>query len=129
MYYGTTFFAKAGISNPFVFSIVVGIVNVISTLPGIWAVDNLGRRKLLLFGAAGMCICEYIVAIVGVATPATNKSAEKILVAFVCIYTFFFAASWGPCAWVVTGELYPLVLSVDSNSGYSCESNVDVDCF
>jgi SP family sugar:H+ symporter-like MFS transporter len=129
MYYGTTFFAQAGISNPFVFSIVVGVVNVTSTLPGIWAVDNLGRRKLLLIGAAGMCICEYIVAIVGVATPANNKSAEKILVTFVCIYTFFFAASWGPCAWVVTGELYPLVLSLISNSGYSCKSNVDVDCF
>ena len=54
---------------------------------------------------------------------------EKILVAFVCIYTFFFAASWGPCAWVVTGELYPLVLSGLSNSGYSCKSDVDVDCF
>ena len=74
-----------------------------------WAVDNLGRRRLLLIGAAGMCICEYIVAIVGVTTPTTNQSAQKSLVAFVCIYIFFFAASWGPCAWVVTGELYPLV--------------------
>lgn len=74
-----------------------------------WAVDNLGRRKLLLIGAAGMCFCEYIVAIVGVATPADNQSAQKCLIAFVCIYIFFFAASWGPCAWVVTSELYPLV--------------------
>ena len=26
----------------------------------------------------------------------------------VCIYIFFFACSWGPCAWVVTGEIFPL---------------------
>jgi len=107
-YYGTTFFTQAGIDNPFIITIITNIVNVISTLPGIWAVDNLGRRKLLLIGAAGMCICEYIVAIVGVTTPGTNQSAQKSLIAFVCIYIFFFAASWGPCAWVVTGELYPL---------------------
>jgi len=100
------------------------VVNVVSTLPGMWAVDNLGRRKLLLIGAAGMCICEYIVAIVGVATPGTNQSAQKSLIAFVCIYIFFFAASWGPCAWVVTGELYPLVpfffRILADVSGYPC---------
>jgi MFS family permease len=107
-YYGTTFFTQAGIDNPFVVSIITNVVNVVSTLPGMWAVDNLGRRKLLLIGAAGMCICEYIVAIVGVSVPKDDKSAQKSLIAFVCIYIFFFAASWGPCAWVVTGELYPL---------------------
>jgi SP family sugar:H+ symporter-like MFS transporter len=89
--------------------IVTNVVNVVSTIPGMWLVDNLGRRKLLLLGAAGMCVCEYIVAIVGVTTASDNASAQKSLIAFVCIYIFFFAASWGPCAWVVTSELYPLV--------------------
>jgi len=107
-YYGTTYFTQAGFSNPFIITIITNVVNVVSTLPGMWAVDNLGRRRLLLIGAAGMCVCEYIVAIVGVSTPSTNGSAQKSLVAFVCIYIFFFAASWGPVAWVVTGELYPL---------------------
>jgi len=23
-------------------------------------------------------------------------------------YIYFFASSWGPCAWVVTGEIFPL---------------------
>jgi SP family sugar:H+ symporter-like MFS transporter len=27
------------------------------------------------------------------------------LIAFVCFFIFFFACSWGPCAWVVTGEI------------------------
>jgi MFS transporter, SP family, sugar:H+ symporter len=89
--------------------IVTNVVNVVSTIPGMWAVDNLGRRKLLLFGAAGMCVCEFIVAIVGVTTASNDYSAQKALIAFVCIYIFFFASSWGPVAWVVTGELYPLV--------------------
>jgi MFS transporter, SP family, sugar:H+ symporter len=53
-----------------------------------------------------MCICQFIVAIVG--TVADSQVANKVLIAFVCFYIFFFACSWGPCAWVVTGELFPL---------------------
>jgi len=107
-YYGTTFFTQAGISNPFIITVITNVVNVVSTLPGIWAVDNLGRRRLLLIGAAGMMVCEYIVAIVGVSTPTTNLASQRSLIAFVCIYIFFFASTWGPVGWVIIGELFPL---------------------
>jgi SP family sugar:H+ symporter-like MFS transporter len=59
----------------------------------------MGRRNLLLMGAIGMCICQYVV---------NDQSAQKVAIAFVCFYIFFFASSWGPVAWVVTGELFPL---------------------
>lgn len=54
-----------------------------------------------------MAVCQLIVASVGTALPGDPKS-NKALIAFVCIYIFFFASSWGPVAWVVTGELFPL---------------------
>lgn len=53
-----------------------------------------------------MAICQLIVATVG--TSVHNQTASNVLIAFVCIYIFFFASSWGPIAWVVTGELFPL---------------------
>ncbi|KAJ1556629.1 hypothetical protein HK096_011514, partial [Nowakowskiella sp. JEL0078] len=53
-YYGTTFFQRSGISNAFLVSVITNIVNVVSTLPGIWGVEKIGRRRLLLIGAAGM---------------------------------------------------------------------------
>lgn len=56
------------------------------TLPGIWAVERVGRRTLLLVGAAGMCICEFIVAIVGVTISTDNLAGQRTLIAFVCIY-------------------------------------------
>jgi MFS family permease len=71
-------------------------------------VEKLGRRNLLLMGAIGMAVCQYIVAIVGTVAGTTEVSAQKTAIAFVCIYIFFFASSWGPVAWVVTGELFPL---------------------
>jgi SP family sugar:H+ symporter-like MFS transporter len=71
-------------------------------------VEKMGRRNLLLFGAFGMCVCQYIVAIVGTVSGTTELAAQKAAIAFVCIYIFFFASSWGPVAWVVTGEMFPL---------------------
>ena len=68
----------------------------------------MGRRNLLLMGAIGMCICQYVVAITGTVAGTDDQSAQKVAIAFVCFYIFFFASSWGPVAWVVTGELFPL---------------------
>ncbi|KAJ5462371.1 hypothetical protein N7530_010576 [Penicillium desertorum] len=105
-YYGTTFFQNSGIQNSFIITLITNIINVVSTFPGLYMVEKWGRRPLLMFGAVGMCISQLIVAIVG--TAINNDVSNKVLIAFVCIYIFFFASSWGPVAWVVTGELFPL---------------------
>lgn len=107
-YYGTSFFEKAGFTNSFIISMITSSVNVASTFPGLYMVETWGRRNLLLFGAIGMAVSQFIVAGVGTGASADNQAAQNALVAFVCIYIFFFACSWGPCAWVVTGELFPL---------------------
>ncbi len=107
-YYGTTFFQRSGVSDPFLISVITNVVNVVFTIPGIWLVDRAGRRSLLLIGAAGMLTCQYIVAIVGISVKSTDMAGQSVLIAFVCIYIVFFASSWGPVPWVVTGEIYPL---------------------
>jgi MFS family permease len=92
-------------------------VNVGSTLPGLYAIDKWGRRPLLFWGAVGMTVSQLIVAVLGTTTTGQdangniivyNLEAQKASIAFVCIYIFFFAATWGPIAWVVTGEIFPL---------------------
>ncbi|KZP01419.1 MFS monosaccharide transporter, partial [Calocera viscosa TUFC12733] len=107
-YYGTTFFENSGIPDPFLISVATNIVNVFMTIPGMLAVDRLGRRTLLIYGALLMLICEYLVAIIGVTISVSNQAGQKALVALVCIYIAGFAASWGPIAWVVVGEIFPL---------------------
>lgn len=96
-YYGTQFFKNSGFSDPFLIGLTTNLVNVVSTLPGIYMVEKMGRRNLLLLGAVGMCICQFIVAIVGISV--SSAAANKVLVAFVCFYIFFFASSWGPVGW------------------------------
>lgn len=104
---------------------ITSAINVASTVPGMYAVDKWGRRPLLLWGAIGMCVSQLIVAVCGTVSSGqhengeiyvTNLSGQKAAVAFVCIYIFFFASTWGPLAWVVTGEIFPLRTRANSLS-------------
>ncbi len=115
-YFGTSFFAKAGIHSPYLISIAISSVNVVMTIPGVWGVERFGRRRLLLVGATGMSICEYLIAIIGSTTSEGNHSAQSAQVALVCIYIAFFASTWGCVGWVVTGEIFPLKIRAKAMS-------------
>lgn len=107
-YYGTQFFKNSGFKNEFVISLITSCVNVGSTIPGLYAIDKWGRRPVLLVGAIGMTVSQLLVAVLGTTTTSQdelgniivhNQAAQKAAIAFICIYIFFFAASWGPIAW------------------------------
>lgn len=115
-YYGTTFFTQLGVSSPFVIALIINVVNVVSNLPGMVLVESLGRRRLLMTGAAGMCVCQFIVGTVGVTLSKTAPVTNYITIIFLCLFIFFFAASWGPVTWVVTSEIFPLKVRAKSMS-------------
>ncbi|KAF8325905.1 general substrate transporter, partial [Cantharellus anzutake] len=75
-YYGTTFFKSAGISNAFIITIVCNVVGTCMCIVGIQLIDRVGRRKLMIIGAIGMMVCEYIIAIVGVTAGKTHFDAS-----------------------------------------------------
>ncbi|KIY71938.1 putative high affinity glucose transporter [Cylindrobasidium torrendii FP15055 ss-10] len=121
-YYSTPFLKTTGaIQNTFLMSMVFTIINVCSTPVSFWSMERIGRRTLLIWGAFGMLVCQIIVAAVGVSvgfnkthetspgvSVADNISAVNAQVAFIAIYIAFFASTWGPAAWVVIGEIFPL---------------------
>jgi sugar porter (SP) family MFS transporter len=57
-YYLPTIFAQAGGSQNAAFrqAVLVGLVNLLMTFVAIWLVDRVGRKPLLLLGAAGMTL-------------------------------------------------------------------------
>lgn len=63
---------------------------------------------MLLCGAAGMAISQFIIAIVGTVSTEDSQSANNVLIAFVCIFIGFYASTFGPIGWVVVGEIFPL---------------------
>ncbi|PTB68381.1 general substrate transporter [Trichoderma citrinoviride] len=116
-YYGTRYFQNSGVSSGFTIGIITAGINVASTIPGLLAIDRWGRRPLLLLGAVGMCISQLVVALCGTLSTGQLPTGEifvkslagqQAAVAFVCVFIAFFASTWGPLAWVVTGEIYPL---------------------
>ncbi|KAH1598857.1 hypothetical protein KXX44_005400 [Aspergillus fumigatus] len=124
-YYGTQFFKNSGFKNSFTISLITNCVNVGSTLPGLYAIEKWGRRPVLFWGAVGMCVSQFVVAIIGTTTTGQdahgviivhNEPAQKAAIAFICFYIFFFASTWGPSAWVVTGEIFPLKIRAKSLS-------------
>ncbi|GLI74839.1 hypothetical protein PoHVEF18_003087 [Penicillium ochrochloron] len=90
---------------------VVGIVEFLFTIPAVLWVDQIGRKKILIAGAAGMAICHFIVAgIIGAYQHefGEHRAAGWTVIVFVWIFVINFAYSWGPVAWIVTSEVFPL---------------------
>jgi sugar porter (SP) family MFS transporter len=139
-YYSTPFLQSTGaIENTFLISLIFTLVNVCSTPLSFWTVERFGRRTILIYGAAGMLICQFLCAIIGVtvgfnkthpspteADPtrmiADNISAVNAQIAFIAIFIFFFASTWGPGAWIVIGEIFPLPIR-SRGVGLSTASN------
>lgn len=132
-YYGVVFFKSLNtISNPFLISLITTLVNVCSTPLSFWMVERYGRRNLLLVGGTGMVIAQYIVGIIGVTVGGdkgdnTNTAAVSAMIAFICINIFMFATTWGPCAWIVVGEVFPLPIR-SRGVGLSTASNWFWNC-
>ena len=72
-------------SNPYLVQVILGAVNVGSTLPGLWAVEKLGRRQTLFIGSAIMFTGQIVVGALGTAYPQ-GEVAGKIIIAFSCIF-------------------------------------------
>ncbi|KAJ1308989.1 hypothetical protein OPQ81_004671 [Rhizoctonia solani] len=109
-YYGTTFFVNSGINNAYLISVLTNVVNVAATLPAFILIDRMGRRSLLIWGAFFLCIFQLIIAIAGVTISVDNAAGQRMLVAFVFLYVCAFAVSWGPVAWVLNAEMFPLAV-------------------
>jgi SP family sugar:H+ symporter-like MFS transporter len=117
MYYSTTFFDGAGVDSPYIKSLIINIINVVSTFPGLFVIESWGRRRLLMVGAMGMATCQLLMASYAAAVGSTLQSAgQTILIVFCAINIFFFAGSWGPVVWVVTSEIYPLKIRAKAMS-------------
>ncbi|MBV9258290.1 MAG: sugar porter family MFS transporter, partial [Ktedonobacteraceae bacterium] len=107
IYYAPTIFEIAGFktaSTAILATTVVGVVNVLSTVVAIFLVDRLGRRALLLIGAAGMMLTLTAIGIVFAIGP--TKAAYFILVC-VLLYIVSFAISMGPVFWLMSSEIFP----------------------
>lgn len=114
LYYAPQIFNKLGMSSNSVSLLatgVVGIVMFLATIPAVMYVDKLGRKPVLIAGAIGMATCHIIIAVIVAKNQdqwPTHRSAGWAAVVMVWLFVVHFGYSWGPCAWIVIAEIWPL---------------------
>jgi SP family arabinose:H+ symporter-like MFS transporter len=104
LYYINDIFASAGYSqlSGDQKAIAIGATNLIFTMVGMSVIDKLGRKTLLLIGAAGTAAC-----LAGVAWIFSSNTHQSMLVWILVTYIGFFALSQGAVIWVYIGEVFP----------------------
>ena len=113
IYYSPTIFGYAGMTG-LIAMLTVPTVNMLFTFPAIKLVDRWGRKKLLYMGSIVMFITLTaaglaFMSIGNITDPSQIPFLPKaVLLVSVIIYIFGFAVSWGPVAWLVCSEVFPL---------------------
>jgi sugar porter (SP) family MFS transporter len=104
LYYLPSIFSSAGFSqlSGDKQAIAIGFTNLIFTVVGMSVIDKLGRKTLLLIGAAGTASCLGAVSWLF----ATNAHPGALVWLFVA-YIAFFALSQGAVIWVYISEVFP----------------------
>ncbi|WP_213715542.1 sugar porter family MFS transporter [Cedecea lapagei] len=102
--YAQEIFASAGFDiNSTLKSIVAtGLINLVFTLAALPLVDKIGRRKLMLFGAAGLTI---IYALIGAAYGLGILGQPVLILVLAAIATY--ALTLAPVTWVLLAEIFP----------------------
>lgn len=112
-YYGATIFRKVDLmdtetDNSYISQIILGAVNFVTTFPGLYALDKLGRRTCLMTGAAWMTIWLIVFATTGVADSngdeIKHKSTSILMICSACFFILGFASTWGPGVWSSIAE-------------------------
>ena len=107
MYYSEEIFRSAGINNPSLSTVIVGIVNVLTTIIAVLFVDKFGRKPILYFGLTLLAISCLVVGYLFGLHTLTNFNKELLLF-FCLLFIFAFAISLGPVVWIICSEIFPL---------------------
>lgn len=104
LYYLNDIFIAAGFSqiSGDQQAIAIGFTNLIFTMVGMSVIDKVGRKTLLLIGAAGTASC-----LAAVSWLFATNSHPGALVWLLITYIAFFALSQGAVIWVYIGEVFP----------------------
>lgn len=114
LYYAPQIFSQLGLTGnttSLLATGVVGIVMFIATIPAVLWIDRVGRKPVLSIGALGMGFSHLVIAIIlakNINNFANEKAAGWAAVVMVWLFVIHFGYSWGPCAWILIAEIWPL---------------------
>lgn len=104
-FYAPDIFAKAnlGVDAALFQTTLIGLMNILFTILAMRVIDKMGRKKLMLIGAAGMVVCYLVIGYLF----QIGRTDDWMLLTFIIITPAFFAFGLGPTVWVVLSEIFP----------------------
>lgn len=108
LYYGPQIFQDAGLSGgDALFSqVLVGIVNMLTTVIALLIIDKVGRKQLVYWGVSGMIFCLLMTGLYFWKGSAIGLGSTFLLVFFL-LYVFCTAISISAVVFVLLSEMYP----------------------
>lgn len=105
LYYAPVIFNQTGIgsNDSLIYTIIIGLVNVISTFIAIGFVDKVGRKRFLLIGSVLMGISLLVVALCFY----FQFYGYYLILISVLIYVASFGCTLGAVTWVYLSEIFP----------------------
>ena len=109
LYYGPSIFEQTGLSegDSLLYQVMVGAVNVLATVLGMWLIDRIGRKKLIYWGVSGMIISLFLIGLYFTVNRASAVLPPVSLLILILIYIFSCAVSICVVIWVLLSEMYP----------------------
>ncbi|MGM1055359.1 MAG: sugar porter family MFS transporter [Bacteroidota bacterium] len=113
LYYAPRIFEEAGlgVSTALLSSIGIGVVNLLFTLLGVFLIDKLGRKQLMLFGSIG-----YIISLGLVAAAFFLDWGGLWIPIFLFLFIASHAIGQGAVIWVFISEIFPNHLRASGQS-------------
>jgi MFS family permease len=113
LYYAPRIFQEAGLgeSTALLSSIGIGIINLVFTLLGVFLIDKLGRKQLMLIGSFGYIISLSLVAM-AFFLGWTGMAVPTFLFLFIAAH----AIGQGAVIWVFISEIFPNHLRASGQS-------------
>ena len=104
LYYAPEILERAGLAGKESLgsSISIGAVNLVFTMLGMYLIDKLGRKTLMLYGSIG-----YIISLVMVAYAFYAGAGSMFLLFFICMFIASHAIGQGAVIWVFLSEIFP----------------------
>ena len=104
LYYGPTIFKDAGFEDPLFSTILVGVVNMLTTVIALLIIDKVGRKQLVWWGVGGMIVCLVMIGLYFL--PFTHLP-NWFMLTFFLLYVFCTAISISAVVFVLLSEMYP----------------------
>lgn len=103
LYYGPKIFADAGFQDPLFSTVLVGVVNMLTTVIALLIIDKVGRKKLVWWGVGGMIFCLIMIGLYF----SLGTLPTWFMLTFFLLYVFCTAISISAVVFVLLSEMYP----------------------